>query len=255
MRPSQELAQRLDWTVYPVSDSPLSGGVDRVPGVLAAAVRGGARVVQVREKHASDADVAALVRACREAIAAAVGADAAREVAVFVDDRLAVAVELGCHLHVGQSDIPVGEARRGLGEDLMVGLTVSDAPQTRAALASGHADVLGLSPIAATATKTDTAPALGLDGARELLAVLRERDGATTDAVGPAPRAVAIGGIDLELAERLGELGIDGVCAVSAIARAASPEEATRMLGAAVRRGRENRVLRRPGSREGPAVP
>lgn len=242
MRPSQELAGRLDWTVYPVTDSALSGGIDRVPGIVAGAVSGGARVIQVREKHASDADVAALVRACREAIASALGRDAAREVAVFVDDRLEVAVELGCHLHVGQSDTPVAHARRELGDALLLGLTVSDPDQTREACEGGHADVLGLSPIAATATKTDTAPPLGLDGARRCLTVLREASsGRDARRHASAPRAVAIGGIDLALAERLGEIGIDGVCAVSAIARAASPEDATRSLGTAVRRGRENR--------------
>lgn len=241
MRASTALARRTDWTVYHVTDAALSGGRDRVPAVVAEAVLGGARVIQVRDKDADDAVVADLVRECRSAIGLALGAEAA-EVALFVDDRLEVAVELGCHLHVGQSDTPAAAARRALGPSLMLGLSVSDVEEARRGLAAGDADVFGIGPVLATSTKTDAAAPLGVDGVEQVLRALgRDPAADPTGDAAPRPPAVAIGGIDLALARALGGIGIDGICAVSAIAAAPSPRDAARSLGAAVRAGRENR--------------
>lgn len=231
-------AHAVDLSLYLVTDSALSGGIDRVPSVVAAAVRGGAGTVQVREKTASDDDVAELVRACREAIRGAVGAERAERIAVFVDDRPQVAARLRCHLHVGQTDMPVREARTLLGEDLMIGLSASDPAQVRAAVEAGDADLLGIGPVRATATKTDAAAPLGIQG---LAACLREIPKATAGR-GRLPATVAIGGIDVENAAEVAATGVGGICVVSAIARAEDPEAAARALRAALERGRQNRV-------------
>lgn len=241
LRPALALARELaaagDLSLYLVTDSALAGGADRVPAVVAAAVRGGVRAVQVREKDAPDAEVAELVRAVAAAIRAEVGAERARRIPLVVNDRPAVAAELGCHLHLGQGDMPAAQARELIGDELMIGLSASDPQQVRAAIAEGQADLLGIGPIRGTATKPDAAAPLGLGGLAACLAPLA--------AWTSPPPAVAIGGIDAEMAGRLGALRardahLAGICAVSAIMAAPDPEAASRQLGAALERGREN---------------
>ncbi len=234
MRGALELARRTDWSVYHVTDTALSGGADRVPAVVADAVRGGAGAIQVRDKHASDTRIAHLVRACRTAIANAVGTEAAAHVRLFVNDRVDVAVGEGCHLHIGQDDADPAEARRLLGDDLLLGLSVSTPSHAAAAASAGLADVLGIGPVRATDTKPDAAAPLGVAGVIACMRALESPGGAR-------PAAVAIGGIDTELARALGPTGIDGVCAVSAIAAAPSAADAARTLGEALSSGRDNR--------------
>lgn len=233
MRGALELARRTDWTVYHVTDTALSGGPDRVPAIAAAAVRGGAGAIQVRDKHASGIEIARLVRACRAAIADAVGTEAAGRVRLFVNDRVDVAVGEGCHLHIGQDDADPAAARRALGDDLLLGLSVSTPAQAAAAVTAGLADVLGIGPVRATDTKPDAAAPLGVAGVAACVRAL--------EAAAARPAAVAIGGIDVELAHALGPTGIDGICVVSAIAAAPSSADAARTLGEALRSGRDNR--------------
>lgn len=233
-RRSLALAAATDFSLYHVTDSALSGGIDAVPSVAAAAVRGGAGVLQLRDKDVTDADFAELVRACRAALMAELGRETGGRVPLFVNDRLGVAAELGCHLHLGQHDAPIGEARAALGEQLMIGLSASAVDQTRSALAEGRADVLGLGPVFATGTKPDAAPPLGLEGLSACLATwpLQGRQG-------PAgPVSVAIGGIGPRNAADIAATGVGGICVVSAIAAAEHPDTAAAALRAAVDEGR-----------------
>lgn len=233
-RPSLRLAARTDFSLYHVTDSALSGGLDAVPSVAAAAVRGGAGVLQLRDKDATDADFSDLVRACRAALTAELGREGAHRVPLFVNDRLAVAAELGCHLHIGQDDVPLGEARAALGDQLMIGLSASTVEQTRSALAEGAADVLGIGPIFATGTKPDAAVPLGLEGLMACLdAWPPEGRGRPVE-----PVAVAIGGIGPGNAADIASTGVDGICVVSAIATAEHPAAAAAALRAAVDEGR-----------------
>jgi thiamine-phosphate pyrophosphorylase len=228
-RPSLLAAHAADLRLYHVTDSELSGGIDAVPGIVLAAVRGGAGTIQLRDKHASDADLAELVTACRQILTAQLGPRAER-VPLFVNDRLAVAEQLRCHLHVGQSDSAPARAREVLGDELMIGLSTGTAEQVRAALAEGAVDVLGIGPVRATATKADAAAPLGLDGLASSLApwrAAREADGRSAREL---PRAVAIGGIDQRTAAGIAATGVDGICVVSAIAAAEDPESAAAEL-------------------------
>ena len=130
-----------------------------------------------------------------------------------------VAAELGLHLHLGQSDGDIHEARRRLGTGVTIGLSVSTPAHLEAELADQTADVVGLSPIWATPTKTDTDPALGLDGARTLVRLAAGR-----------VRTVAIGGINAGNARSVIGTGVDGVCVVSALAAAPDPRAAAEEL-------------------------
>ena len=209
---------RIDWRLYYVTDPDLSGGRDRVAHTVEPAVLGGATVVQFRDKNADDDTFRKGVLACQEAIESAVAKGAAGA-ELFVNDRLGIAVELGTHLHIGQSDGDPAVVREALGPDRLLGVSVSSRAELDAIAAIGCADVVGLSPVWSTSTKTDTAPALGLEGVRELLAAR------------PAGLpAVAIGGINATNAAEVIATGVDGICVVSAIAAATRPREAAARL-------------------------
>jgi thiamine-phosphate diphosphorylase len=209
---------RIDWRLYYVTDPDLSGGRDRVAHTVEQAVLGGATVVQFRDKNADDDTFRKGVLACREAIESAVAKGAAGS-ELFVNDRLGIAVELGTHLHIGQSDGDPAVVREALGPDRLLGVSVSSRAELDTIAAIGCADVVGLSPVWSTSTKTDTAPALGLEGVRELLAAR------------PAGLpAVAIGGINATNAAEVIATGVDGICVVSAIAAATRPREAAARL-------------------------
>ena len=209
---------RINWRLYYVTDPDLSGGRDRVAHTVEQAVLGGATVVQFRDKNADDDTFRKGVLACREAIESAVAKGAAGA-ELFVNDRLGIAVELGTHLHIGQSDGDPAVVREALGPDRLLGVSVSSRAELDAIAAIGCADVVGLSPVWSTSTKTDTAPALGLEGVRELLAA-RPAD---------LP-AGAIGGINATNAAEVIATGVDGICVVSAIAAATRPREAAARL-------------------------
>lgn len=218
MRARPGLADCVDWRLYYVTDTALSGGPEHVPYYVEQAVLGGAGVVQIRDKSLDHDDFMRLTRACLEAndrAAMSIG----RKAAIVVNDRLDVAADLGLHFHQGQDDGDVRRARRLLGQDLLIGLSISNDKELAAELADPTADALGLSPIWSTPTKTDTAEALGLEAAARLV---------TT--TGRQAKTLAIGGINLVNARWVLETGVDGLCVVSAITGAPDPRDAAAQL-------------------------
>ncbi|WP_221739709.1 thiamine phosphate synthase [Arachnia propionica] len=200
-----------DWRLYYVTDPELAGGRDNVAATVEQAVLGGAGVVQFRDKHATHEEFRAGVLACQRAIERAVAAGASGA-ELFVNDRVEVAAELGTHLHIGQGDATARAARAAIGPERLLGISVSSREEMLAVAREGLADVVGLSPVWETATKTDTAPPLGLTGVEELLRLRPE-----------GLRVVAIGGINAGNAAALIKAGVDGICVVSAIAAAPDP--------------------------------
>lgn len=192
--------------VYVVTSSGLVDGRDH-RDVALAAIEGGADAVQLRAKELRDDELRPLAR---DLAAACRGAG----VLFVVNDRLAVAVESGADgVHVGQADDPAG-ARTRLGEGLILGVSVDDADQARAAEAAG-ADYLAVT-VWATPTKPDARPR-GLDGVAAVAAV-------TTLPV------VGIGGVTAEKALEVIAAGAAGVAVISAVGGADDPVEATRRL-------------------------
>nr|WP_313313372.1 thiamine phosphate synthase [Dietzia maris] len=213
----------VDWRLYLVTDPHLGGGRDAVPGIVHEAVLGGVGVVQVRDKECDDDEFATHAAAVAESVARAC-TETGRDVPVFVNDRLDVARELGLHLHIGQRDVPFAAARAALPDGLMLGLSIeSDAQLAAAMTGPGPApDVIGVSPVWSTATKTDTADALGPEGADRLARAAHSyrRPG------GPGIRAVGIGGVTPETVALLAATELDGVCVVSSIMAAPDPRAA-----------------------------
>ncbi|RIA01481.1 thiamine phosphate synthase [Cereibacter sphaeroides] len=185
-------------------------GAEGLEQLVAAAVRGGATLVQLRDKHRSDAELIPLARRL-------VAALDAQGVPLIVNDRIEVVLASGAAgLHVGQGDLGVAEARRRIGPDRLLGLSV-EAPEHLEALPLGIVDYVGAGPVRATASKPDHAPPIGFEGLARLVAAA------------PVP-AVAIGGLGAGDASAVKAAGAAGMAIVSAIGAAADPEAAARAL-------------------------
>ncbi|WP_435102694.1 thiamine phosphate synthase [Halarchaeum sp. P4] len=198
--------------------------------VVAAAIRGGVDVVQLREKGTSARERYHLGRALREQTRET-------DVTFLVNDRvdIAAAVEAdGVHLGdedlpiaaardvLGDEDLPIAAARDVLGDDAVVGRSVSTVEAARHAVQAG-ADYLGVGAVYATDSK---------DVREEHAEIGPSTVAAIADAV-DVP-IVGIGGITAENAPEVIRAGADGVAVVSEITAAEDPESATRELAAAV---------------------
>ncbi len=190
------------------------------PAEAAAAIAGGAGVLQVRVKVAPSGEV---LRVAREAVALAAG-----RALVLVNDRADLALLAGADgVHVGDDDLPPEEARRLVGPGLLVGRTTRTLAEARAAIAAG-ADHVGFGPIFATTTKALAVPPRGLEPLREVTGALR------------AP-VVAIGGIEEDTIADVSRAGAACAAVVGAIFRRGDPAENARRLAQAFARARGER--------------
>lgn len=220
----------LDLSVYLVTDPALCGARG-VTAVVAAAVAGGATAVQIRDKHASGAELLETVVAAAEAIDAHAAAHpSAPRPLLLVDDRVDVvlaALARGARVdgvHVGQSDVPADLVRRMLDaaspdRRLVLGLTANTPAHVEAvrAMPAGTVDYLGVGVIRPTTTKPDHPAPLGHDGFGIIAGL------------SPVP-CVAIGGVDVRDVEAIAAAGGAGTAVVSAICAAEDPEAAAREL-------------------------
>ncbi len=174
-------------------------------------------MLQLRAKSAGAADLAALARAVLPAARAA-------GVPLCVNDRLDVALAVGADaVHLGQDDLPLGEAREIARGRLLIGISTHNPMQARAAIAGG-ADYIGFGPIFATTTKANPDPVVGIDGLRQV-------------AVHAAVPVVAIGGITLERVADIAAVGAAAAAVIGAVEMAADPVGAGRAINAAFGRG------------------
>ena len=191
--------------LYLVTDRALCG-TRALTDVVAQAVQGGVGCVQLREKDCSTRDFLAQALLLR-ALLAPLG------VPLVINDRIDIALACGAQgVHLGQSDMPPAQARSLLPPDVFLGWSVETLDEVHACAAL-DVDYLGLSPVFATATKTDPRPPWGLEG-------LRRARAAT------ALPLVAIGGVNAGNASALRAAGADGLAVVSAICAAPEPRQA-----------------------------
>ena len=199
----------LDYSLSLVSDRRLSLGRSTVE-VVAAAVSGGVTCVQLREKHCSTREFLEEARRVRELL---VGTG----VPLIINDRLDVALAVAADgVHLGQNDMHISDARRLVGERLVIGISAESVADAIRAEAEG-ADYIGVSPVFTTPTKMDTAPPLGLEGLREIRRAV-------------SLPLVAIGSIRHDNAAEVLRAGADGLAVVSAIVSAPCPRTAAAAL-------------------------
>lgn len=195
--------------LYLVTDQ-ASLGARTLSDVVLAAVQGGVTCVQLREKTLNTRDFFAQATLLKNLLAP-------WGVPLVINDRVDIALACGAHgVHLGQSDLPVQKARELLPPDVFIGWSV----ETLDHIALAHAmpvDYLGVSPVFATPTKTDTSTPWGLEGL------------AKVGALSTLP-LVAIGGVHTGNAGALLAAGADGLAVVSAIFGAPSPANAAQTL-------------------------
>lgn len=209
----------LDLSVYLVTDTRLCGARG-VAETARLAVEGGASVVQLRDPDAKGRELLGLAAAL-VALLRPLG------VPLIVNDRVDVALAAGADgVHLGQSDMPAPAARRLVGPDAIVGLSVGSPAEFAASREVLSAvDYLGVGPFRATGTKADAGAAIGADGIEALRALT-------------SLPMVAIGGIDAGNAAEAVRVGAGGVAVVSAICAADDPAAAARAIAGAVRGAR-----------------
>jgi len=161
----------------------------------------GARVLQLRIKPEVPVGAGELVRIARglRRLCDEVGA------ALIINDRIDVALAAKADgVHLGQTDLPLREARRVVGPGLWIGVSTHNLAQVTLARAGG-ADYLGFGPVFVTRTKKNPDPVQGLTGLRAAVAV-----------AGGLP-IVAIGGISPDQADGVYATGAAAICAIGAV--------------------------------------
>lgn len=202
--------------------------------LLDAALAGGVDVIQLREKNMDDEELVQAAGPFREAAGA--------HGALFIlNDRPDLVAATGADgVHVGQEDVPVAEARRVAGPDVLVGLSTHSKGQVRAACAAtgdDRPDQISVGPVWETPTK-EGRPATGLEPIRF----------AAREATLPW---FAIGGIKKGTAGEVVAAGARRAVVVRAIRDAADPQEAAQALRAALQKGGEALEPLHEGERPG----
>lgn len=198
----------FDMTMYFITDS-IGFTESEFLRRIESACKGGVTLVQLREKERSTREYISLAEKVHD-ITKRYG------IPLIIDDRVDVALAVDAEgVHVGQTDMPVFMARKILGDDKIVGATTKTVPQAEEAYEQG-ADYLGVGAIYPTTTKVKTV----LTSVETL-----------SDIVQAVPIKVgAIGGLNKDNIGVLKDTDIDGICAVSAIMKAADPESAAMEL-------------------------
>ena len=206
-------------SLYLVTDRGLAGGRD-ISWIVREAVAGGVTMVQLREKDCSTAEFVTLAKELKAALQPL-------GVPLIINDRIDVALAVDADgVHIGQSDMPYKTARALLGKNKIIGLSVETMEEVIAANAL-DVDYIGISPVYATPTKTDTLTPFGLEGIEQVMQLSRHR-------------CVALGGMNRDTIGEVIARGVEGVAVVSAIVAAESPRAASAELANIVERNKIN---------------
>lgn len=194
--------------LYAVTDRAWTGS-QPLARQVEAALQNGATCLQLREKAL---DPAAFREEARQ-MALLCGRYG---VPLIINDNVEVALACGAAgVHLGQQDMPIAQARRMAGPDLILGASAHTVQEALEAQAAG-ADYLGVGAVFSTSTKADASP-LPLTTLREICAAV-------------SIPVVAIGGITETNLLQLTGCGAAGVAVVSAIFGAPNPGAATARL-------------------------
>ena len=194
--------------LYVLTDEKLSRGRSNEE-VVEQAIAGGADVIQLRGKDYTTKKL--LEEALKlKKLTRSMG------ILFIINDRVDIALAADADgVHLGQDDLPMEYARRLLGDDKVIGLSVQNVEQAVQAEKDG-ADYIAVSAIFATATKVDAQP-LGL---KTITDIKRSAN---------IP-VVAIGGINAENAAQVRKAGADCIAVISAVVSADNVKEAARNL-------------------------
>lgn len=200
---------KIDYAFYLVTDRNILGQRDLCKAV-AESIKGGATVVQLREKFIDDEKFLALAKALHKVTKK-------YKIPLIINDNIKIAKQADAEgLHIGQSDATLEEARKILGKDKIIGVSVSTLEEARNAEAGG-ADYLGIGTVFFTGSKKDIKEPLGLENLKKIAASVK------------IP-SVAIGGIHLDNIKEVMASGVAGVAVISEILGKEDIEKASRTL-------------------------
>jgi thiamine-phosphate pyrophosphorylase len=207
----------IDFTLYLISDR------KQVPGgnlcaAVEGALRGGVRAVQLREKDLSGRELHELACRLRE-ITSRYGAQ------LILNERLDIALAVGADgVHLGESSIPLLQARKVAGDALLIGVSCHDRETALAAQDNG-ADFITFSPIFFTPSKAAYGEPVGTERLAEVCRLLR------------VP-VFALGGITQQKVSAVLGCGAHGIALISAILAGQDPERAAREMMSLLNEGK-----------------
>lgn len=206
----------VDLRLYALVDPDVSGGHD-LADLSRKVTQGGATLVQLRDKHGSTLRMIEEARAIKQALAGTF-------VPLLINDRVDVALASGADgVHVGWDDMPVADARRLLGREAIIGLSIKTAEQ----VAKAPLDLLDyvcIGGLFQTSSKDNKEAPVRPDGFAKLAALVRAR--------APNMPVGAIAGIDQSNAASVIAAGADGIAVISALSVTPDPQaDAQRLRG------------------------
>lgn len=182
---------------------------------IAMALEGGCRWVQLRMKDATPEEILPIALEAQKLCKA-------KDATFIIDDHVELVKKIGADgVHLGKLDMPVGEARKILGDSFIIGGT-SNTFEDIAMHAAAGADYIGCGPFRFTTTKKNLSPVLGLEGYQTLVAKMREN--------GLTLPIVAIGGINAADIPAIMRTGVSGIALSGTVLRAENPVSEMRKL-------------------------
>ncbi|KJD35948.1 thiamine-phosphate pyrophosphorylase [Tamlana sedimentorum] len=179
--------------------------------ILEASLKGGTTIVQLREKQLH-------TKLFYHRAQQAKSICETYNVPLIINDRVDIALAINADgVHLGQNDMPVNIARKLLGENKIIGLSVSNIQQAEASNRL-NINYIGISPIFSTNTKTkDLDKPMGISGLKNIRKISNNP-------------IVCIGGVDEKNVSEIIKNGANGIAVVSAISKAKNPENAAKYL-------------------------
>jgi thiamine-phosphate pyrophosphorylase len=207
----------INLDLYLVTDRDLSMGRS-LDWVVEKAVKGGVTIVQLREKDLETRDFIEEAQRIQKILKP-------YNIPLLINDRVDVALAIGADgVHLGQSDMPYHMARKILGNEAIIGLSVESIEQAKEANLY-DVDYIAISPVFTTPTKEELTQELGIEGVKEITRLSKHP-------------AVGIGSIKAHNAQDIIQAGADGVAVVSGICSADDPEKAASELREKVQQGK-----------------
>jgi thiamine-phosphate pyrophosphorylase len=203
---------RVDLRCYAIVDPEVAGGHE-LPDLCRMLAAGGTTLVQLRDKLSDTRVMVDRARACKAALG---------KVPLLINDRVDVALAIGCEgVHIGWDDMAPADARRLLGPDAIIGLTIN-SPQRADATDLSLVDYAGIGGVYGTTSKQTKNSPIGIAGMARVIEALHRRK--------PGFLSCGIAGINASNAAPVIEAGADGVSVISALSMAKDPTVATAEL-------------------------
>ena len=205
---------KIDYGVYLVTDRDILGERDLCKAVEES-IKGGATIVQLREKFIDDDKFLEIAKELQKVTKK-------YNIPLIINDNVKIAKAIDAEgVHIGQSDESLEEARKELGADKIIGVSVGSIEEAQKAEAGG-ADYLGIGTVFFTGSKKDINKPLGLENLEKIAHSVK------------IP-SVAIGGIHLDNVKDVMKTGVNGVAVISEILGKEDVRKATEILASFIK--------------------